>query len=129
MGYEAGCNDYVRKPFNFEELEIRMHQLLHKCSTKKVKINHRYSFDLGTMNLYFKEQSINLSAHEKSLLYILIKNINTIVHPSVIKDYVWDEKDVCDNTLRTQIKKIRTKIEDNFILNIRNMGYKITQND
>lgn len=126
-GYEVGCNDYVRKPFNYEELEIRMNQLLHKCGCTKVKINNNYSFELSSMNLYFQDELVNLTKYEKNLLYILAKNINTPVSPSVIKDYVWDEKEVCDNTLRTQIKKIRSKIEDNFISNIRNMGYKIEQ--
>lgn len=128
-GYEVGCNDYVRKPFNFEELELRMNQLIHKCSISRIKITSNYSFDLNSMNLYNIEEVVVLTKHEKNLLYILVKNLNSPVSPAVIKDYVWDDKDVCDNTLRTQIKKIRSKIDDNFISNIRNLGYKIVQND
>lgn len=128
-GYAVGCNDYVRKPFNFEELELRMNQLIHNCSCSHVKITENYTFDLNNMNLHYNDEIVKLSIYEKNLLYILVKNINTVVSPTVIKDYVWEEKNVCDNTLRTQIKKIRSKIEDNFIENIRNMGYKIVQND
>lgn len=125
-GYELGCNDYIRKPFIFQELELRINQILNKNSnTNTIKISPSYSYNINSMNLYFDKKIIDLSLQEKNLLYILVKNMGTIVSSSDIKDYVWDEKDVCDNTLRTQIKKLRTKIEDNFILNVRNAGYKI----
>ena len=128
-GYEIGCNDYMRKPFNFEELEIRMNQLLYKLGQSKINITSNYSFDLTSMNLYYDNDIIALTSHEKNLLYILVKNINTTVSPLLIKDYVWEENDVCDNTLRTKIKKLRSKLKDNFITNIRNYGYKIEQYD
>jgi len=124
QGYDAGCNDYVRKPFNLEELELRIMQLLHK-NVSTVKIDENYSFDTAKMELYYKEKTIELSNLQKNLLYILIKNIGTIVPTDTIIDYVWNDKDICNNTLRTQIKKLRLKLETNFIINIRNSGYKI----
>ena len=128
-GYAAGCNDYVRKPFLFEELELRINQLIHKDCMEKININENYSFDLCTMQLFFKEESINLNNQEKELIYLLVKNMGSAISPDIIKDYVWEEKDVCDNTLRTKIKKLRNKLEDNFITNIRNIGYKIEKYD
>ncbi|QKJ22996.1 response regulator transcription factor [Poseidonibacter lekithochrous] len=129
QGYALGCSDYVRKPFILDELELRINQILHKdLDSDNVKITESYSFNLCSMQLAFEGESIDLKQQEKDLLYILVKNIGNIVSPSIIKDYVWDEKDVCDNTLRTQIKKIRTKLKENFIVNIRNSGYKIEKN-
>lgn len=127
-GYALGCNDYIRKPFIFEELELRINQILHKkTASNEIKLTKLYTFNLTSMNLSYDLKTIDLSIHEKNLLYILIKNIGSIVTPSIIKDYVWDEKDVCDNTLRTQIKKIRAKLNENFITNVRNSGYKINK--
>ena len=128
-GYQAGCNDYVRKPFLFEELELRINQLIHKDCIDTIKINNNYCFDLCNMELFYKKESVILNTQEKELLYLLIKNIGTAISPEIIKNYVWEEKDVCDNTLRTKIKKLRSKLEDNFIINIRNIGYKIEKND
>jgi len=129
QGYALGCSDYVRKPFILDELELRINQILHKDITcDDVQITEDYKFNLCSMQLFYKDSPIDLKQHEKDLLYILTKNIGTVVSPSIIKDYVWDEKDVCDNTLRTQIKKIRAKLEENFIVNIRNSGYKIEKN-
>ena len=128
-GFALGCSDYIKKPFLLEEVEIRINQILHKNAGKNIKLSSDYSFEIETMQLFFKNKIVELKSTEKSLLYVLIKNIGNIVSPDDIKDYVWNEKVVCDNTLRTQIKKIRTKLKDNFIINIRNAGYKIEKYD
>jgi len=128
-GYSIGCNDYVRKPFILEELEIRINQLIHKNCEDVVKISENYSFNLCTMELFYNGELVDLNSQEKELLYLLIKNIGAAIKPEFIKDYVWEEKNVCDNTLRTKIKKLRTKLNENFIINIRNIGYKIEKYD
>lgn len=129
QGYKAGCNDYVRKPFLFEELEFRINQLIHKDITDRIKIDENYSFDLYSMQLFYKTEVVDLNTQEKELLYLLIRNIGNAISPEIIKNYVWDDKNVCDNTLRTKIKKLRSKLEGNFITNIRNIGYKIEKYD
>lgn len=128
-GYALGCNDYIRKPFILEEVELRINQILHKSVNNLIKLSKDYSFDLSSMELFYKNNNLDLKKHEKNLLFILIKNIGKIVETEIIKDYVWNDNNVCDNTLRTQIKKIRSKISDNFIVNIRNAGYKIEKYD
>lgn len=125
-GYALGCSDYVRKPFILDELELRINKIVHKdIDCDDIKLSDNYIFNLSNMQLFYNGNPIDLKQHERNLLYLLVKNIGTILSPSVIKDYVWDDKDVCDNTLRTQIKKIRAKLKDNFIINVRNAGYKI----
>ncbi len=126
QGYALGCNDYVRKPFILDELELRINKILYKeTNNKLIKITDNYHFDLTSMQLFYKNKEIELNYYEKNLLYLLVKNIGTTLSPNTIKDYVWEEKNICDNTLRTQIKKLRAKLEENFIINIRNVGYKI----
>lgn len=129
QGYDSGCNDYVRKPFIFEELELRINQLIHCNCDEKLKLTKNYSFDLCNMNLFYNEELVELNSQEQNLLYLLCKNIGSTISPDIIKDYVWEEQDVCDNTLRTKIKKLRAKLEDNFIVNIRNVGYKVEKYD
>ncbi|MEA1914091.1 MAG: response regulator transcription factor [Campylobacterota bacterium] len=122
-GYEVGCNDYVRKPFILDELSLRIVQLLHKTPT--VTIGENYTFDMQTLDLKYHNNSVQLNQQEKDLLYLLLKHQGSTVNPELIMDYVWEDKAVCGNTLRTQIKKIRAKLKENFIENIRNSGYLI----
>ncbi len=129
-GYAAGCNDYVRKPFIFEELELRINQLIHKNCMDRVKLSNDYCFDLCNMELYYKkDELVSLNTQEKELLYLLVKNLGSPISPEIIIDYVWEDKEVCNNTLRTKIKKLRSKLNENIIVNIRNVGYKIEKYD
>lgn len=128
-GFESGGNGYMRKPFHLEELKIRMNQLIFKGSNKLVKISNAYSFDLEEKKLYENSKEVVLSIVEDNLLYILIKNSPNIINNSDIIDYVWKDKEICNNTLRTTIKKIRDKIYEDFIINIRGIGYKIEKSE
>jgi DNA-binding response OmpR family regulator len=129
-GYTLGCSDYVKKPFLLEELALRIDQILHKEKMRNsINISKNYRFELSSMQLLYKNKPLDLNPHEKNLLYVLVKNIDHIIAPEILKDYIWNSKDVQDNTLRTQIKKLRSKLEENFIINVRNSGYKILRYD
>ena len=68
---------------------------------------------------------MELTPNEKYFLELLFQNIGQVVSSETIKDYIWEDKMICDNTLRTQVKKLRAKLEENFIKNVRGSGYKI----
>lgn len=126
-GYEVGCSDYVRKPFHFEELEIRINKLVLEKNNKKIKLGPNQFYDPKLMELTDNDKIVDFSENEKNLIYYLVKNLNHIVDSNTLMDYVWDDKIVNSNTLRTQIKKIRSKISYDFIHNIRGTGYKIEE--
>ena len=130
MGYEVGCNDYIRKPFHFEELELRIDKLVLELTSKKIQLGPNQFYDTNKMELCDNDKIIDFSENEKNLIYYLIKNLNHVVYSNTLMDYVWDDKIVNSNTLRTQIKKIRSKLSYDFIHNIHGTGYKIeTYND
>ena len=125
LGYEAGCSDYIRKPFHFEELELRMNKLVLECELKKIQLGPTQYYNSSSMELQENNKIIDFSENEKNLIYYLVKNLNHVVSSDTLMDYVWDDKIVNSNTLRTQIKKIRAKLSFDFIQNIRGTGYKI----
>ena len=125
LGYEAGCSDYIRKPFHFEELELRINQLLLQNISKHIQLGPKQFYNITSMELEDKGKLVDFTENEKNLLYYLVKNLNHIISSETLMDYVWDNKIVNSNTLRTQIKKIRAKISYDFIHNIRGTGYKI----
>ena len=122
--FEIGASDYIKKPFELRELEIRIKKLLFK-STTCIKVNEDYRFNLIKLKLFYKDKEVELTSNEKYFLELLFQNVGQIVDSESIKDYIWEDKAVCDNTLRTQVKKLRAKLKHNFIKNVRGSGYKI----
>jgi len=129
LGFGAGCSDYIRKPFHFEELEIRINKVLLDKNSQKIQIGTNHFFDIIRRELTDNNKIIELSKNEKNLLFFLVKNINHILSIKSIIDYVWQDKIISDNTLRTLIKKIRSKSTYDYIKNIRGCGYKIDKYD
>ena len=122
--FNLGAADYIKKPFEFKELELRIKKLLFK-NTDLIKVNDDYKFDLKRLKLFYKDEEVELTPNEKYFLELLFQNMGQIVDSETIKDYIWEDKVVCDNTLRTQVKKLRSKLKENFIKNVRGAGYKI----
>lgn len=124
-GFALGCNDYVKKPFELEELEIRALSLVSTDSSFVIKINEAYSFDTKHSQLLFNNTPVELHKNDTLILSLLVKNLGKTVPSEELIEYVWGFKNVASNTLRTQMKKLRTKLEINFISNVRGLGYKI----
>lgn len=129
LGFDAGCSDYIRKPFHFEELEIRIDKILFEDKSQEIKIGPKLFFNLKRRELIDNNKIIELSQNEKNLLFFLVKNINHVITSNIIIEYVWQDKIISDNTLRTLIKKIRSKSKYDYIKNIRGSGYKIEKYD
>ena len=129
LGYELGCNDYIRKPFSMKELVFRIEETIRRYHFKSVvnilKLPFDYEFDLKQelLTLYGKE--IFLSENEKKIIILLVKNLNRFVSSEIIKEAVWSEKSVGDSEIRMTLKKIRDKTNKDLIVNVRGLGYKI----
>jgi DNA-binding response OmpR family regulator len=122
--FNLGASDYIKKPFELKELELRIKKLLFN-STNCIYVNKDYKFDLKKLKLFYKNEEVELTPNEKYFLELLFQNIGQVVSTDIIKDYIWEDKNICDNTLRTQVKKLRAKLKENFIKNVRGSGYKI----
>ncbi|NPA73160.1 MAG: helix-turn-helix domain-containing protein [Epsilonproteobacteria bacterium] len=95
-------------------------------SKSVAKLNELYSFDIDKMELIDNEKNeVPLNKNEKNLIFLLVKNLSHTVSYDKIIEYVWQDKPINSNTLRTQIKKLRSKLKKDFIVNIRGSGYKI----
>ena len=84
LGYELGCNDYLRKPFSLKELQYRVSQTLksyHLHTTLDViPLTHGFSYHSDDQSLWFEEMQVNLSNYERKLLFVLVK-IGAILSP------------------------------------------------
>ncbi|MBL7723212.1 MAG: response regulator transcription factor [Chitinophagaceae bacterium] len=116
LGLKKGADDYLTKPFNLEELLLRVHKLINKNKKlqDKSSIGDIYTFGNNTIDfkaqeaISFNNEKIQLSKKETMLLKLLIENKNEVVPREKILQAVWGY-----NVYPT------TRTIDNFILNFR----------
>jgi len=126
-GYRRGCCDYIRKPFDLEELELRIEQALasfFQDDSSVIDIGCDISYDMKKSKLTLKENEIVLRKTEQDLLEVLIKNKNAVVSTQMFQDEVWGEY-VEPATIRVQLNNLRKKLPDGVIENRRGLGYII----
>ena len=130
--YALGCNDYIKKPFDFEELFLRIQyhiQKLQKTDKFNISLDYSFSFDLLEQTLYYKQQVVDLSIKEKLLMSLLVQNLNKITSIEMIHEYVWDSKEMESVSMRSIIHKLKKKLKSGMIINFRGEGYKLIKHD
>ncbi len=126
-GYKRGCCDYIRKPFDLEELELRIDQAIRSSSEDNSSIIHigcDITYDMKKSKLTMNDEEVVLRKTEKELLEVLIKNKNAVVSTQMFQDEVWGEY-VEPATIRVQLNNLKKKLPDSVIQNRRGLGYII----
>ncbi len=133
-GLDAGADDYLAKPFSFNELIARIRSLIRRATTKET-ILQVDSLIVEPAKHLVQRMGINieLTAKEYALLEFLLRHPNQIVTREQISSHVWDyEHESMSNTIEVLIKRLRSKIDKAFpkekkLFNtIRGLGYKIS---
>ena len=126
-GYKQGCCDYIRKPFDLVELELRIEQAyasFYHDDSKNIDFKDGFVYDMTRGKLTHNDQEIVLRKTEKELLEVLVKNKNTIVSTQMFQDQIWGEY-VDPATIRVQLNNLRQKLPKDLIQNRRGLGYII----
>ena len=126
-GYKRGCCDYIRKPFDLEELELRIEQALASFAgddSSLVSISCDISYDMIKSKLTVEDEEIVLRKTEQDILEVLLKHKNAVVSTEMFQDEVWGEY-VEPATIRVQLNNLRKKLPDSVIENRRGLGYII----
>jgi len=133
-GLDAGADDYLTKPFSFEELLARVRALSRRKGTE---IQSTLIVDDLTMNIKRFEVkrgkiSVSLTNKEFSLLEFFMSKKGTIVTKDQIIQHVWNfDADILPNTVEVYVKKLRDKIDNGFpnkkqlIKTVRGFGYRL----
>lgn len=125
-GFEAGANDFIRKPFELEELQVRIENIRRQFSIdEEIAINETIRFNAMTHKVLIGEEILSISAKESGVLAYLIRNKNHVVSTDEILQSLWGYDDMPGHdTIRTYIKNLRSILGKEHIVNIRGEGYR-----
>ena len=133
-GLNAGADDYLTKPFSFEELLARIRALMRRPQEAITNLLRVDDLTLDTVTYEVKRGAvvIDLTHTEYSLLEYLMRNAGRTLSKTTIINHVWDfDSDILPNTVEAYIGYLRNKIDKPFpakrphIRTVRGFGYKL----
>ncbi|HNV86631.1 MAG TPA: response regulator transcription factor [Candidatus Omnitrophota bacterium] len=131
-GLDAGADDYLTKPFGFEELLARIRALLRRRGDMTPTILRLADLELDTLRhrATRKGKEIPLTNREYALLEFFLRHSNQVVTRSMLAEHVWEHDfDTFSNVIDVHIARLRRKIDDGFspklLQTLRGSGYKL----
>ncbi len=130
-GLNAGADDYLTKPFAFQELVARVRALARRQPAIEPSLHRTADLevDLASHTVRRGERTIHLTAKEFALLECLVRHEGRVIDRATITSYVWDDNhDPFTNVLEVLVRRLRRKIDDPFepklIHTLRGAGYR-----
>ena len=135
-GLNQGADDYLVKPYEFDELLARIHALLRRGNTETAVFkNQAQILKTGDLTLdveqhlaIFKGQQVDLSNREWAILIPMVTHPNKIFSKTNLEDKLYDfDSEVTSNTIEVYVHHLRAKLGKDFIRTIRGLGYRLGQ--
>ena len=122
QSYDFGCNDYLKKPFFIDELEIKIEKL---CNIKDEKIyfDTNSYFDFKSAIIMMEDEETRLTKKEKLLINLFLNKKNQVITYSTIENYVWEGSFVSLESIRSLIRRVRKILNKEYIQTVVDTGY------
>lgn len=133
-GFDAGADDYVVKPISPRVMIARMKALIklkegkHSSSTAKSGMENSLIINKEYYSVYKNDREIQLPRKEFEILSFMAEKPNRLFSREEIFNHIWGADTIVgERTMDVYIRKIRSKIGDNYIRTIKGVGYKFVQ--
>ena len=139
QGFDSGADDYIVKPFDIQEVLLRVRALVRRSPAAKTKTVSQEILKIGDIEIFpdsleteIKGKRIKLTPTEFEILYCLMQHFNNAVTLAVLLNEVWGYNSDDDvRMLRVHVGGLRQKIEQNpkipdYLQTVTNVGYKLT---
>lgn len=126
--FDLGACDYLKKPFHLKELSIRIDRIKKEQEIKSIHnmlLSQKYYYSKEKKVLYYNNKPQVLTKKQLQILTLLTENIGMIVNFEKFRSYVWDDEPIDNSTIRAEISRFRKFLKEDFISNVKGMGYKI----
>lgn len=125
--YDLGCYDYLKKPFHLKELSLRIDKVMQSCvfPQSHLRLSKSYSYDAATSTLMCENVTQPLTKRQLQIIDLLSRNRGRVVDFDQFRSYVWDEEYVDNATIRAEVSRLKKSLKEDFIQNIRALGYMI----
>lgn len=122
QSYDFGCNDYLKKPFFIDELEIKIEKLCN-IQDSKIYFDENSYFDFKSATVVIDNEETRLTKKEKLLINLFLNKKNQVITYESIENYVWEGSFVSLESIRSLIRRLRKILEKDYIHTVVDTGY------
>lgn len=121
--YDFGCNDYLKKPFFIDELEIKVERL---CQIKDdvIVFDTNCNFDYLSSTITIDGEEMRLTKKERLLMNLFLTKKNQVLSYEAIENYVWEGSFASIESIRSLIRRLRKVVKKDYIETVVDTGYK-----
>jgi DNA-binding response OmpR family regulator len=130
-GFKSGCDDYIKKPFELKELDIRINNIKRLFNIENdnlIQISKDIYLDKKNLLINKEQNQIHIAKKECEVLEYLINNSTKTVSIEELSLNIWTYEDApLSSTIRTYIKNLRKALGEEYIINLRGVGYRFNK--